>query len=72
MVDVTIVNETSPEANWNWQAGRQAGGQAGRQTCVLGGCASKNYGIFLGEEGGHWNITIDNWGEGVVGQDGQA
>ena len=39
MVDVTIVNETSPEANWNWQAGRQAG----RQTCVLGGCASKNY-----------------------------
>ena len=38
MVDVSIVNETSPEANWNWQAGRQAG----RQTCVLRGCASKN------------------------------
>ena len=26
MVDVSIVNKTSPEANWNRQAGRQAGG----------------------------------------------
>jgi len=31
MVDVSIVNETSPEANWNRQAGRQAGRQTGRQ-----------------------------------------
>ena len=38
MVDVSIGNETSPEANWNRQADRQADGQ----TCVLGGCASKN------------------------------
>ena len=28
MLDVSIVNETSPEANWNGQAGRQADGQA--------------------------------------------
>ena len=28
MLDVSIVNETSPEANWNRQTGRQIGGQA--------------------------------------------
>ena len=28
MVDVSIVNETTPEANWNRQASGQAGGQA--------------------------------------------
>ena len=38
MVDVSIVNETSLEANWNRQTDRQAD----RQTYVLGGCASKN------------------------------
>ena len=27
MVDVSIVNETSPEANWNRQTGRQADAQ---------------------------------------------
>ena len=32
MVDVSIVNETSPEANWNGQTDRQADGQTGRQT----------------------------------------
>ena len=26
MVDVSIVNKTSPENNWNRQAGRQVGG----------------------------------------------
>ena len=26
MLDISIVNETSPEANWNRQAGRQADG----------------------------------------------
>ena len=26
IVDVSIVNKTSPENNWNRQAGRQAGG----------------------------------------------
>ena len=31
MFDNSIVNETSPEANWNRQAGRQADRQAGRQ-----------------------------------------
>ena len=30
MVDIIIVNETSPEANWNGHG--QAGGQAGEQT----------------------------------------
>ena len=29
MVDVSIVNETSPEANWNRRADRQASRQAG-------------------------------------------
>ena len=38
MVVVSIGNETSPEANWNRQADRRTDGQ----TCVLGGCASKN------------------------------
>ena len=33
MVDVSIVNETSPEANWNRQAGRQAGGRTGKPMC---------------------------------------
>ena len=28
MLDVSIVNETSPEANWNRRADRQTGGQA--------------------------------------------
>ena len=28
MVDVSIVHETSPEANWKRQADRQAGGRA--------------------------------------------
>ena len=32
MVDVSIVNETSPEANWNRQAGRQADRQADGRT----------------------------------------
>ena len=32
MVDVSIVNKTSPEANWNRQAGRQADRQAGGLT----------------------------------------
>ena len=27
MVDVSIVNETSPEANWNRQTGRRTGAQ---------------------------------------------
>ena len=30
MVDVSIVNETSPEANWNRHADRQAGGRMGK------------------------------------------
>ena len=46
MVDVSIGNETSPEANWNRQADRQAGGRTDGQTCVLGGCASKNWGKY--------------------------
>ena len=37
MVDVSIVNETSPEANWNGQTGRQtdrqADGQTGKPMC---------------------------------------
>ena len=32
MLDISIVNETSPEANWNWQTGRQADRQADGQT----------------------------------------
>ena len=32
MVDVSIVNETSPEANWNRKTGRQTDRQADRQT----------------------------------------
>ena len=28
MLDISIVNETSPEANWNRQMGRQTDGQA--------------------------------------------
>ena len=47
MVDVSIVNTTSPEANWNRQIDRQTDGQTGRQTYVLGGCASKNKGIYF-------------------------
>ena len=35
-VDVSIVNETSPEANWNSRTDGQA------NLFVLGGCASKN------------------------------
>ena len=35
MVDVSIVNKTSPEANWNRQADRQADRQAGAQDYVL-------------------------------------
>ena len=31
MLDISIVNETSPEANWNRRADRQAGRQADRQ-----------------------------------------
>ena len=31
MVDVSIVNKTSPEANWNRQTGGQTGRRAGRQ-----------------------------------------
>ena len=46
MVDVSIGNETSPEANWNRRAGRQAGRQTDRQTYVLGGCTSINIPIF--------------------------
>ena len=42
MLDISIVNETSPEATWNRQTGRQAGRRTDGQTCVLGGCASKN------------------------------
>ena len=42
MVDVSIGNETSPEANWNRQADRQTGGRTDGQTCVLGGYAFKN------------------------------
>ena len=30
MLDVSIVKATSLEVNWNRQAGRQAGGQAGK------------------------------------------
>ena len=37
MLDVSVVHETSPEANWNRQAGRRTNWQ----TCVLGGCTSK-------------------------------
>ena len=33
MVDVSIVNETSPEANWNGQTDRQADGQTGKPMC---------------------------------------
>ena len=33
MSDVSIVNETSPEANWNGQTGRQADGQTGKPIC---------------------------------------
>ena len=35
MLDVSIVNETSPEANWNRQTGGQAGRQTGAQDYVL-------------------------------------
>ena len=35
MFDNSIVNKTSPEANWNRQADRQAGGQADAQDYVL-------------------------------------
>ena len=42
MVDVSIANETSPEANWN----RRAGGQTDRLTYVQGGCASKKQDNF--------------------------
>ena len=33
MVDVSIVNETSPEANWNRQTGRQTGRRIGKPMC---------------------------------------
>ena len=33
MVDVSIVNETSPEANWNRQAGRQMDRLTGKPMC---------------------------------------
>ena len=33
MLDVSIVNETSPEANWNGQTDRQADGQTGKPIC---------------------------------------
>ena len=35
MFDNSIVNETSPEANWNRQTGGQAGRQADTQYYVL-------------------------------------
>ena len=33
MVDVSIVNKTSPEANWNRQTDRQTDGQTGKPIC---------------------------------------
>ena len=33
MLDVSIVNETSPEANWNRRAGGQTGRRAGKPMC---------------------------------------
>ena len=33
MVDVSIGNETSPEANWNRQTDRQTDRQAGKPVC---------------------------------------
>ena len=33
MLDVSIVNETSSEANWNRQTGRQTGRQIGKPMC---------------------------------------
>ena len=37
MLDISIVNETSPEANWNRQADRQTGRQAdGRTNLCIG------------------------------------
>ena len=33
MVDVSIVNETSPEANWNGQTDRQADRRTGKPMC---------------------------------------
>ena len=35
MFDNSIVNETSPEANWNRQTGGQSGRQTGAQNYVL-------------------------------------
>ena len=35
MLDISIVNETSQEANWNGQTGRQTGRQAEGQDHVL-------------------------------------
>ena len=35
MLDVSIVNETSPEANWNRQTGRQTDRRADRRTGKL-------------------------------------
>ena len=40
MVDVSIVIETSPEANWNRQAGRQADRRTDKPRCWEA-CASK-------------------------------
>ena len=33
MLDVSIVNETSSEANWNRQTDRQTDGQTGKPMC---------------------------------------
>ena len=35
MLDISIVNETSPEANWNRQADRQTGRQTDGKDHVL-------------------------------------
>ena len=47
MVDVSIVNETSPEAKWN----RQTGGQAGKPMCKEA-TPPKNLGISISKTSG--------------------
>ena len=47
MVDVSIVNETSPEANWNRRTGRQADRRTGEQDHVLSQVDALTKKIFL-------------------------
>ena len=45
--DNSIVNETSPEDNWNRQTGGQAGRQTGAQVYLLSQADYKSERVFL-------------------------